>query len=329
MIRSMHFMEGAELRTDLSRDEFREVIANGEGLLWVDIQKEPRETVEPLLREVFGFHPLAIDDALDETHVPKVDDWGTYLYLVLHGVLNSTVGQEDGLQTDEIDIFAGSRYIVTFQDYPIPAVDRAWNVVQRDPRVLTQGAGHLLYRIIDETESDYLTLLDSIDETLSRIEDEIFANPEPALLSEVFSLKRVLLRIRRGIAPQREVINKLARGDFQQFSPEDRMYFRDVYDHLVRLNDILESLRDLVGSAMEIYLSVVGNRLNDVLKTLTIITTLFMPLSFIAGFFGMNFFQATDLFASWTGRLSFVTVIGLMLATPILMYTWMRRRAWV
>ncbi|HEY4667927.1 MAG TPA: magnesium/cobalt transporter CorA [Anaerolineales bacterium] len=329
MIRSMHLMEGAELRTELSRDEFREVIANGQGLLWVDIQKERRESVEPLLREVFGFHPLAIDDALDETHVPKVDDWGSYLYVVLHGVLNSTLDREDRLETDEIDIFAGSRYIVTFQDHPIPAVDRVWEVVQRDQRVLAQGAGHLLYRIIDETESDYLTLLDSIDEKLSRIEDEIFANPEPALLSEVFSLKRVLLRIRRGIAPQREVINKLARGDFQQFSPEDRMYFRDVYDHLVRLNDILESLRDLVGSALEIYLSVVSNRLNDVLKTLTIITTLFMPLTFIAGFFGMNFFQATDLFASWTGRLSFVTVIGLMVATPILMYTWMRRRAWV
>lgn len=329
MIRSMHLVEGQELRTELSHAEFKEVIANGEGLLWVDIQKEPRETVEPLLREVFGFHPLAIDDALDETHVPKVDDWGAYLYIVLHGVLDSTLQEGDELKTDEIDIFAGSRYIVTFQDYPIPAVDRVWSGVQRDPRVLGRGAGNLLYRIIDETEVDYLELLDSIDETLSRIEDEIFANPEPSLLAEVFSLKRVLLRIRRGIAPQREVINKLARGDFQQFSPEDRMYFRDVYDHLVRLNDILESLRDLVGSALEIYLSVVSNRLNDVLKTLTIITTLFMPLTFIAGFFGMNFFQATDLFASWTGRISFVIVLAVMVGTPVLMYSWMRRRAWV
>ena len=329
MIRSMHLMEGAELRTDLSPDQFREVVANGQGLLWVDIHQEPRETLEPLLRDVFGFHPLAIDDALHESHVPKVDDWGAYLYIVLHGVVNSTLTAGNELETDEIDIFAGGRYVVTLMDHPIPAVDRVWEVVQRDPRTLAQDVGHLLYRIIDETEGDYLPLLDSIDETLSRIEDEIFANPEPALLSEVFSLKRVLLRIRRGIAPQREVINKLARGDFQQFSAEDRMYFRDVYDHLVRLNDILESLRDLVGSALEIYLSVVSNRLNDVLKTLTIITTLFMPLTFIAGFFGMNFFQATDLFASWTGRLSFVTVIGLMVATPILMYTWMRRRAWV
>jgi len=329
MIRSMHLVEGQELRTQLSRDEFREVLANGEGLLWVDIYQEPRETVEPLLREVFSFHPLAIDDALDETHVPKVDDWGAYLYVVLHGVLNSAVQDGKELKTDEIDIFAGSRYIVTFQDFPIPALDRVWSAVQRDPRVLGRGAGHLLYRIIDETEVDYLELLDSIDENLSRIEDEIFANPEPTLLSEVFSLKRVLLRIRRGIAPQREVINKLARGDFLQFSPEDRMYFRDVYDHLVRLNDILESLRDLVGSALEIYLSVVSNRLNDVLKTLTIITTLFMPLTFIAGFFGMNFFQATDLFASWTGRISFVIVLAVMVGTPILMYSWMRRRAWV
>src|SRR3970040_3100547 len=122
MIRSMHLMEGAELRTELSRDEMREVIYNGPGLLWVDIQKERRESVEPLLREVFGFHPLAIDDALDETHVPKVDDWGSYLYVVLHGVLNSTLDREDRLETDEIDIFAGTRYIVTFQGPPLTPV---------------------------------------------------------------------------------------------------------------------------------------------------------------------------------------------------------------
>ncbi len=329
MIRSMHLIEGREVRTGLNRAQFREVIAGGAGLLWVDIQGEPREGVEPLLKEDFGFHPLAIDDALHETHVPKVDDWGGYLYIVLHGVVNATLQAEDGMETDEIDIFVGDRYIVTLMDHRIPAVDRVWEVVQRDQRTLPQGIGRLLYRIIDETEGDYLPLLDSIDDTLSRIEDDIFANPEPKLLAEVFSLKRVLLRMRRGLAPQREVINKLARGDFQHFSQEDRIYFRDVYDHLVRLNDILESLRDLVGSALEIYLSVVSNRLNDVLKTLTIITTLFMPLSFIAGFFGMNYFQATDLFASWTGRLSFVTVLGVMVATPILMYTWMRRRAFV
>jgi len=328
MIRSMHYVEGRELRSDLDREQFRELITNNEGLLWVDIQSEPRETVEPLLREVFEFHPLAIDDALHEAHIPKVDDWGTYLYVVLHGIV-STQQQGDAFDTSEIDIFAGSNYIVTFRNLAIPAVDRVWEIAQRDQRALARGAGRLLYRIIDETESDYMPLLDSIDETLSRSEDEIFARPDPSVLAEVFALKRALLRLRRAIAPQREVINKLARGDFQQFSPEDRMYFRDVYDHLVRLNDILESLRDLVGSALEIYLSVVSNRLNEVLKTLTVITTLFMPLSFVAGFFGMNFFGPTSAFGGWTSRIAFGGVIAVMVVTPILMYRWMRRRAWL
>jgi magnesium transporter len=325
----MYWVEGHPSRTDLGREELRALVVSPSGLLWVDIQGEPRETVEPLLREVFGFHPLAIDDALHETHVPKVDAFEGFLYVVLHGVVNAELEAGKEVVMDEIDIFVRSHSIVTFRDHPIPAVDRVWDLAQRDERAPNQGAGRLLYRIIDETEGDYLPLMDSIDDTLSRIEDEIFSKPEPSLLSEVFSLKRVLLRLRRGIAPQREVINKLARGDFEQFSPEDRIHFRDVYDHLVRLNDIVESLRDLVGSALEIYLSVVSNRLNEVLKTLTIITTLFMPLSFIAGFFGMNFFQATDLFVSWTSRLSFLVVFGLMLATPILMYSWMRRRAFI
>ena len=328
MIRSMHFVEGRELRTDLEQEQFRELLTKDEGLLWVDIQNEPRETVERLLREVFGFHPLAIDDALHETHIPKLDDWGAYLYVVLHGVV-SNQQEADGFDTSEIDIFAGSRYIVTYQNRPVPAVDRVWELVQRDQRSLGRGVGRLLYRIIDETEADYMPLLDSIDEVLSRSEDEIFARPDPSVLAEVFALKRSLLRLRRAIAPQREVINKLARGDFGQFSAEDQMYFRDVYDHLVRLNDILESLRDLVGSALEIYLSVVSNRLNEVLKTLTIITTLFMPLSFIAGFFGMNFFGATTEFLSWTERSSFMGVLGVMVVTPIIMVLWMRRRTWV
>jgi magnesium transporter len=131
------------------------------------------------------------------------------------------------------------------------------------------------------------------------------------------------------VAPQREVLNKLARGDYALIDARDRMFFRDVYDHLVRLYDISESLRDLVGGALDTYLSVVNNRMNDVMKTLTVITTLFMPMSFLVGFFGMNFFQATVPFEAWTGRVAFGFVIATMIVVPLGMFLWMRRRAWM
>jgi magnesium transporter len=150
----------------------------------------------------------------------------------------------------------------------------------------------------------------------------------PSLLEQIFTLKRALLRLRRIIAPQREVLNKLARGDYAVIDVQDRVFFRDVYDHLVRLYDVAESLRDLVGSALDTYLSVVNNRMNEVMKILTVITTLFMPLSFLTGFFGMNFFQPVTPLIAWTDRLTFGLILAAMGLIPVGMYVWMRRRAW-
>ena len=148
-------------------------------------------------------------------------------------------------------------------------------------------------------------------------------------MEQIFSLKRATLYLRRIIAPQREVLNKLARGDFEVLSEDDRGFFRDIYDHLVRLHDIAEGLRDLVGGALDTYLSVVSNRMNEVMKTLTIITVLFMPLAFLTGFFGMNFFEVGNPLPAWTSRLAFILLLLGMVATPAVMYLWMRRRAWM
>jgi len=177
--------------------------------------------------------------------------------------------------------------------------------------------------------SDYMPAVEGIDETIDGIEDQVFLAPPATLPERIFTLKRSLLHLRRIIAPQREVLNKLARGDFAVVAPDDRVYFRDVYDHLVRMYDITESLRDLVGGVLETYLSVVNNRMNEVMKTLTLITTLFMPLSFLAGFFGMNFFAPATPLDAWTDKPAFLLAIVVMVVTPAIMYVWMRRRAWM
>jgi len=328
MIQSLYRTHDGQTRTGLSPDAIAAALQDTQGLLWVDLFDEPPEKCMPLLRETFGFHPLAVDDALEEAHVPKIDDWGQYVYLVLHAVAFDRRDDEP-IQTLELDIFLGRSYLVTYRTRALGAVDRLWTACRRDERHLQRGTGYLLYKLADELVSDYMPAVEQIDEAIDQVEDQVFGNPTSSILEQIFTLKRSLLRLRRIIAPQREVLNKLARGDYALIQVEDRVFFRDVYDHLVRLYDITESLRDLVGSALDTYLSVVNNRMNEVMKTLTIITTLFMPLSFLVGFFGMNFFQPIVPLDAWTGRLAFVLTLAAMLILPLGMYLWMRRRAWM
>jgi magnesium transporter len=168
-----------------------------------------------------------------------------------------------------------------------------------------------------------------MDDAIDLVEDRILGNPSPDVLEQVFTLKRALLRLRRILAPQREVLNKLARDDYAVIDAKDRIFFRDVYDHLVRLHDITESMRDLLSGALDTYLSVINNRMNEVMRTLTVITTLFMPISFVAGFFGMNFFQPVASLDVWTSKPAFVLATAIVILMPVSMYLWIRRRGWM
>jgi magnesium transporter len=170
-----------------------------------------------------------------------------------------------------------------------------------------------------------------MDNEIDWVEDEVFKDPEPSMVQRIFTLKRATLHLRRVMSPLREVLNRLARDDYAIIDARDQVYFRDVYDHLVRLHDISESLRDLVGGVLDTYLSVVNNRMNEIMKTLTLITTMFMPISFLAGFFGMNFFapEPTSPLNSWVGVSPFIPIFAVFVLTPLLMFLWMRRRRWM
>ena len=174
-----------------------------------------------------------------------------------------------------------------------------------------------------------MNVIEQVADEIDAIEDQIFDSPRQTILARAFATKRAMLHMRRCLSPQREVLNKLARDDYQVIDVKDRVYFRDVYDHMVRLHDITESLRDLLGGALDMYLSVINNRMNDIMKTLTIITTLFMPLSFIASFFGQNFFGPVAPLQRWTSMPAFIVTMTIILLTPVGMYMWMRRRGWM
>jgi len=328
MIRSLHYGKDGVLRADLSLEAISAARQSADGLLWLDLYDEPPAQCEPILRDVFGFHPLAVDDALAESHHPKVDDWGEYLLVVLHSIVFAAAADPQ-VYTQELDVFLGRSYVITYRTEPIAAMDRVWELCQRDVRHIQHGPDHLLYKLADEVVADYMPAVESIDEAIDRIEDDLFDGASTTVPGEIFRLKRGLLHLRRIIAPQREVLNKLARGDFPLILDDDRVFFRDVYDHLVRLYDITESLRDLVASVLDSYLSVINNRMNDVMKTLTVIATLFMPLSFVASFFGMNFFGPVAHLPHWTDRPALIATLVLMALIPMAMYLWMRRRRWM
>jgi len=328
MIRSLHYGKDGVLRADLSLEAISAARQSADGLLWLDLYDEPPAQCEPILRDVFGFHPLAVDDALAESHHPKVDDWGEYLLVVLHSIVFAAAADPQ-VYTQELDVFLGRSYVITYRTEPIAAMDRVWELCQRDVRHIQHGPDHLLYKLADEVVADYMPAVESIDEAIDRIEDYLFDGASTTVPGEIFRLKRGLLHLRRIIAPQREVLNKLARGDFPLILDDDRVFFRDVYDHLVRLYDITESLRDLVASVLDSYLSVINNRMNDVMKTLTVIATLFMPLSFLVGFFGINFFQPVTSLDAWTDLPAFLVTLLILVAVPATMIAWMRRRRWM
>ncbi len=328
MIRSLYYIPGQAIQKDIPPKDFPQLIQNPQALLWVDFVSEPPETCLPILQD-FKFHPLAIDDALQETHVPKLDDWGDYLYIVLNYMDAEKNEEAWDTKIDELDIFLGKNYVVTHHDYPIAAVDATWAACDRDIRNLQAGADHLLYRIADNLVASYMPTVEKIDDAIDQLEDQVFDRPEPRTLEKLFALKRVLLAMRRIILPQREVLNKLARDDYEVVDPRDRIFFRDIYDHLVRLHDINESLRDLVGGALDTYLSVINNRMNEIMKTLTIITVLFMPLTFLTGYFGMNFFEPLGQLKAWTTNPVFYLTLATVFILPAIMYIWMRRRTWI
>lgn len=313
---------------DITR--IQQFVTDKANTVWVDLPDpgtEVQPDVEKVLREVFQFHPLAVDDALVETHVPKVDDWGEYLYIVLHAV-NFQHGK-DHIETLEVDIFVGANYLVTHHVSEVPALDRLWQTILRDERHTRKGVDYLLYELCDFIATDYMPVMDRIDEAIDHIQDTVFDTNNPRTVQFIFKLKSAVLDLRRVLSPQREVLNKLSRGDFPMIDSNVRIYMRDVYDHFVRLTDLNESLRDLVAGSLDTYLSVTANRTNEVMKVLTIITVLFMPLTFITGFFGMNFFGGNmELFVNVPPWLMFAVAMLIMIGVPAAMLLYIRRRGW-
>lgn len=301
-----------------------QLLAREDGALWVDMTG-PTEDDLRVLREIFHFHPLAIEDTLKQRQRPKLEEYEGYFFLTIHA---AQAGRERDarLAWDEIDIFFGPRYVVTVHPHPAPAVEEARARLGHALPALRMGADYLLYTVVDTAVDTCFPVIDRIDAALERLEDQLFRKPTARTLDHIFALKRTLLQMRRVAAPLRDLLNGLTRRDEPMIRPQTLVYFRDVFDHLLRITDMIDTHRDLIAGALDIYLSVISNRLNEVMKVLTVVTAVFASLAVITGVYGMNFQRAYPPF-DWPH--GFAAVLLGMAGVTAAMLALFRRQGWL
>jgi len=319
MIRAL-ILKGNDLHPTTERDQVEAALGSPEARFWLDLESPPEEEIL-WLGHAFDFHPLTLEDCLHRNQRPKLEDYEGYLFAVLHGLRREGVLR---LVTDEVHIFLSHRYLVSIHASPLEPLNRIFERSGKEPELLAHGPSFLLHLLSDALVDAYFPILDALGEEIDRLEDAVIRHPKRSRLNRLFTLKRELVLLRRIINPQREVYNALSRRDYPFIDQRTALYFRDVHDHLLRASDTLDSYRDLLGSILEAYLTAASNRLNEVMKRLTIIATVFMPLSFITGFFGMNF----ELIP-WKSRPLFILALLAVLLLPIGMILWFLRSGWL
>lgn len=281
--------------TDTDDKTLAAALRDPKALFWVDMEK-PTDEDYSLLDDVFAFHPLAIEDSIQYSQRPKIESYNHlgdacrqgYFYMVIHGPDLNTF--RENVRTKELDMFVSERYLVTIHDEPMKSVTDLIGRAKIDPlMVLDPGIDLLLHNLLDHLVDHYNPILEYLQEEIDGLEEEAVTNPTPGLLPRIAQKKRELLNFRRVIAPQRDVLAQLTRGDVPFIRESTRVYLRDVLDHLVRAVELIELYRDLIVGARDIYMSSVSNNLNQVMKTLTIITVIALPMTVVTSFYGMNF----------------------------------------
>jgi magnesium transporter len=294
---------------------------------WIDLRGQDDAQLE-LLRARFELHPLAIEDCAHLDQRPKLEEYRDHLFLVTQGfACDGTRVRE--LELQELHTFLGERYLITVHTGGIAALEETWKRVAGDPKPIERGVDFVYYLIADGIVDDNFPILDMIADELETIEDAVLSRPRHADLARIFELKHHLVAMRKVISPQRDVLALLSKRGDARVSERTSLYFRDVYDHLVRINEAIEANRDLLGNALDAYLSAVSQRTNEIMKYLTIMSAVFLPLAFVVGFFGQNF-DNFPFMKDWIHHDGLMwTMIGICAATPVVMLLWFKGRGWI
>ena len=301
-----------------------ELLKDEHAVIWVDMES-PTEVDEQVLLDVFKFHPLTVEDCRENRHYPKIEEFDNYIYFIIHGVTADI--SPDRFNTIELDGFLGRNYVITYHHAMFRSINNVKQLLRQTPLVCQRGSAFLLHQILDQVVDFYAPVLDDFDDRINRLEQDIFAlrRPNNQILSEIMALKRSVLRLRRISVKQMDIFYRMSRGEFELIPHEMRPFYRDVYDHLVRVVDLSESYRDLISGSLEAYLSVVSNRLNEIMKVLTIFSAIMLPLTFIAGVYRINFDNMPELHS----RYGYFAVLVIMILVAVGMLLFFVRRGWI
>jgi len=290
---------------------------------WLNVDGSHKVEILDDIGSRLSIHPLTLEDILDTSQRPKMEDFDQYLFVELNMLLWDQ--DHSQIESEQVSLILGKNYVVTFQEYERDAFDLVRKRLREGKSRLTrQGADYLAYSLIDAIVDHYFIVLENLGEQIEFLEEELITDPDPGTLQSIHELKRELIFLRKSVWPLREVIGALERGESPLFQVSSLIYLRDVYDHTVQIIDTVETFRDMVSGMLDIYLSSVSNRMNEVMKVLTIIATVFIPLSFIVGLYGMNFNYMPELQWKW----GYFMVWGVIISVVTGMLAYFRRKKW-
>ena len=314
--------KGWKLLKNPSLAKLKTLAKNRKNVVWIDV-KDADERDYRFLRETFGFHPLTIDDCRQDLELPKTEQFGSYLFVVFHKVDYDPRRRE--IEMAEMDTVLGRNYLVTVHKGERPSVDSLEKQITTNPSIMLRGADFLLHSLIDYTTDQYLPLLDSWDMEIENLEDEIIQGKTEGAIEKLVDFRRRVSEMRRSMSPQSHVLSILSRRDLPFVSPKVSVYFRDIYDHVSKASGILESQRDLINSAFQAYSSTSSNQMNEIMKTLTLVATIMLPLTLIAGIYGMNFQHMPELRLVY----AYPLILLVMLVIGIGMLAYFRKKGWM
>ena len=296
-----------------------------ESVTWINVAGLHQVELLERLNDCFGLHPLVLEDILNTDQRPKMEDFGDYLYIVLR-MLDLDKKNGNAVISEQISLILGKNFVLTFQEREGDLFDPLRERIRNGKgRLRKMGPDYLVHALLDAIVDQYFVVLEKLGERIEVLEDELVTRPTPSTLQLLHSLKREMIFLRKSVWPLREVIGTLERGESSLIQASTNLYLRDIYDHTIQVIDNVETFRDMLSGMLDIYLSSISNRMNEIMKVLTIISTIFIPLTFIVGLYGMNFKHMPELESPW----GYPAVLLLMLGVTIFMLFYFRRKKWL
>ncbi len=293
-------------------------------ITWINVEGLHRTDVIEKIGRSFDLHPLLLEDVVNTGNRPKLDDYEEYLFVVFKMLRFSE--EESMIKSEQVSLILGANFVIAFQEDLGDVFDPVRDRIRNSRGIIRKmGADYLAYSLIDTVVDNYFSILERLGDRIEFLEEELVDNPRTETLQTIHSMKRELIFLRKSVWPLREVVSKLERGGSKLFKETTRIYLRDVYDHTIQVIDAIETYRDLLSGMLDIYLSSISNKMNEIMKVLTIIGTIFIPLTFIAGIYGMNFQNMPELSLMW----GYPAVLLVMTAIGVVMIFYFRGKKWL